>query len=191
MKHTKKLLTLLLALALGLGLGAPAAFAQTTVDWDDFYILTQPQAAIVPYGSSFTLSVEVNVPEGVKVVSYVWRPYIGTLGAGTGSVLHLSPGDYAYPEAYRPYLAATEYYHCIITAVEEDANGNPVGSPWELYSQNAGVTVLAERDMYFWESWGERVTQGAAGLFLYAYVGIIWFLGILMAPIYWIRDLFR
>ena len=42
-------------------------------DWDDFYIITQPPENLyVPYGESFALSVEVNVPDGVDAVTYQW-----------------------------------------------------------------------------------------------------------------------
>ena len=120
----------------------------------------------------------------------MWRPYIGTLGAGAEQVLRLSPGDFFYPEAYRPYYPASESYYCIITAIEEDAQGNPVGSPRELWSSSAYVTVLAERDMNFWESIRESWTHTAAGLFLYAYVGAMWFFSILLTPYYLMKDLF-
>ena len=148
----KKLIAVLMAglMLLCFGAATPAvAVDGESVNRDDFSIITQPQAVTVPYGSSFTLSVEVNIPAGAEVVSYVWRPYSGMHGADAGAVLHVSPGNPMYPEAYRPYLAATVYYYCIITAVEVDAEGDPVGPELVLYSENAAVTVLAQRDMSF------------------------------------------
>jgi len=191
----KKLFAVLMAglmlLCFGAATPAMAVVGESTVEWDDFRIITQPQAVTVPYGSSFTLSVEVNVPAGIEVVSYFWKEnYSGGGGAGTQAVLHLSPGEPLYPEAYRPWLTASGYYYCVITAVEVDAEGDPVGSPWELYSETAAVTVLAQRDMNFFETIKNAVTDFFAGAFLWSYFGIMWFFGILMAPVYLIRDLF-
>ena len=187
----KRLFSILLAVCLLAGLASAGAVPATAVNGDDFKIITQPQAVTVPYGSSFTLSVEVNVPAGVEVVSCVWRPYSGMHGADAGSVLHVSPGDPMYPEAYRPYLAAYVSYYCVITAVEVDAGGNPVGSPWEIYSESAAVTVLAQRDMNLFEAVSKAVTDFFATAFLWSYLGVMWFFGILLTPYYWIRDLFR
>ncbi|MCL1953091.1 MAG: hypothetical protein FWF60_09730 [Oscillospiraceae bacterium] len=188
----KKLLSIFLAGLLLLGLGtAASAAAGDAVNWEDFYIVTQPQAELtVPYGSDITLSVEVHVPEGARVVSYEWSPYSGPICAGTEPVLRLPPDDWFYPTAYRPYYSASGYYGCTITAVEVDADGTPVGEPRELTSQNARVTVLAERDMNFFE----RMEMGARNFFgnafLYAYFGFMWLLAILMAPINFIKGLF-
>jgi len=190
----KKLFAVLMAglmlFCLGAATPAAAVVGESTVEWDDFRVITQPQAVTVPFGSSFTLSVEVNVPAGTEVVSYVWRPYSGMHGADAGSVLHVSPGDPMYPEAYRPWLDATVYYYCIITAVEVDAEGDPVGPELVLYSENAAVTVLAQRDMNFFETIKNAATDFLAGAFLWSYFGIMWFLGILLTPYYLIKDLF-
>ena len=81
----KKLLALLLAVLMLFGLYAVGASAKTldgdtaqaglaplAVDWDDFYIITQPEDQEIPFGSDFTLSVAVNVPAGAKV-TYQWN----------------------------------------------------------------------------------------------------------------------
>jgi len=66
----KKLLSICLAglMLFGFGAEAMAEEGESTVDWDDFYIVTQPRELTVPYGESFTLSVEVNIPEGARIV---------------------------------------------------------------------------------------------------------------------------
>ena len=96
----KKLTALLLTLVLALVLTAPAAFAQeeenqSTINWDDFYIITQPQARKSIYaGESYTLSVEVHIPEGVEV-EYRWWSFGhgGVLSGNTEAVLQISPDD--------------------------------------------------------------------------------------------------
>jgi len=188
----KKLLAIFLAGLMLFGLGtAASAGAENggSVNWDDFYIITQPQAVTVPHSSEFMLSVEVNVPEGAKV-SYAWKTdrvgyVVATEVVGTEPTLRLSPGSF-YPQASRPYYSVSRYYNCTITAVEEDEDGNPVGSPRSLISQEASVTVLAARDMNFQEKWGNFV----AGIAIFVYVGIMQFFAILVAPISFIKDLF-
>ena len=191
MKLTKHILAALLALALALTLALPV-FAENEPNPVMPVITVQPVGQTIKHGDSFTLSVEVSVPAGVKVVSYFWQEaHSGGAGAGTESVLRLSPGDPLYPTAYQPYYAASGHYYCTITAIEVDAEGNPVGAPWNIISQEAEVTVLAERDMYFWEVWGQRLQQGAGGFFL----GFFWLvLTPLASPFMWmlgrILDLF-
>ena len=103
MKHTKRLLALLLALVLALGLAMPAMAA---VNWDDI-IVTPPQDLFVPYGESYTLSVEVVAPAGAEV-SYQWHRRVTVLGSrfnvgwsdlipgATSPTLQLNPGDDFY-----------------------------------------------------------------------------------------------
>ena len=198
MKQTKKPLALLLAVALGLALAAPTAFAQedsagdatSTVDWSDFYFITQPQETIVAHGSDSTLSVEVNCPEGAEVVSYEWYSYSGSIIAGTGQTLCLSPGDDSYPVADLPYLAVSRYYYCVIKAVEVDEEGNPVGPEWETSSLYALVTVGAERKMTGWETVKKGFTNFLAVAFFCGYIGLMWLIGILLAPYHIFKALF-
>ena len=154
MKHTKRLLAALLALALALTLALPAMAAagpQSAVNWDEFYIITQPQSQTIAHGESFTLSVEVNVPEGVTWVEYQWRRSGGHIADATEAVLMLSPGYPGYPRANRPYHSATGHYFVVITAVAEDEDGNVIDSR-TLHSEVTAVTIQAERRPTLWEN---------------------------------------
>ena len=160
MKHAKKLLALLLALLLGLGLSATAMAedgdtaqadeVSQEVNWDDFYIISQPPAELtIPFGEEFTLSVEVNVPEGAEV-SYRWyKEWDNTSGSdlisdSTEPNLHCSPGDSYYPANsgiyIDPFRTTKATYFCIITAKEMDKDGNVVATK-HLRSDNATVTL--------------------------------------------------
>jgi len=135
MKHTKGILALLLALALAFGLSLPALAA---VNWDDFYIITQAQDLYVKHGESFTLSVEVNIPDGIDRVTYQWcREYTNRIEGATEATLQLSPGDPDYPQSsffdyvntnYSPGPGGSHraYYYCLITAYPEDSAIQPI-----------------------------------------------------------------
>ena len=148
MKLTKKLLALLLTLALALSLALPAMAA---VNWDEFHIITQPQSMTVIRGDSFTLSVEVNVPDGAEV-EYQWRrgPVGGSEDSSTriyGATepdLQISSNDDHYP-----FLNNYYDYYCEITAYEKDA-GDTVLSSQMLTSDRARVTPV-EKEKTFWE----------------------------------------
>ena len=134
----KKLLALLLALALGLGLALPA-FAETepppAVNWDDFYITAQPQSQRIAKGADFSLSVGVNIPEGVEV-SYRWkywerikyvdnRPLDLTVPTSQEATVYLSP----HYNINRPLAEPTDRaYVCEIVGIERDAAGNEIAS---------------------------------------------------------------
>ena len=152
MKHTKKLLALLLAALLALGLSAPA---MAEVNWDDFYFISQPPAKLtIPFGEDFTLSVEVNVPAEVEV-TYDWHsPRWGRTGKAQGAVFHCTPDHPYYPKApaSRPYLEQTVEYICVIYGLEKDAGGNVVGYTQYLEMQHITVTVLPEREPTRWET---------------------------------------
>jgi len=156
MKFLKCILAVLITLVLTFGLAVPAVLAQdvqvqSTVNWSDFYIITQPQPQTILYGESFTLSVEVNVPDGV-VVEYQWRRSLfggsesGSLriSDGTNSTLQRSHADSHYP-ARNDFLI----YYCVITAYEKDANGEVISSR-TLTSERARVTTYVERT--FWDA---------------------------------------
>jgi len=129
MKFTKRLLAVLLTLALALALAVPAFAA---VDWDDFYIITQP----VRSGEGwYTLSVEVNVPDGVDV-EYQWYCYGRAVKGATESIFVCSPND--YPGGV---IAADSFtYTCSITGYEKD--GDEIVSEKTLTSH--GVVVRFE-----------------------------------------------
>ena len=63
MKHTKKLLALLLTFIMAIGIGIPI----TAEENDLPYVITPPKDITIAYGRSFKLSVEVYVPEGWTV----------------------------------------------------------------------------------------------------------------------------
>ena len=150
MKHTKQLLALLLTLAMALGLGASAAFAQeaaaeSTVNWDEFYIVTQPQNLNITSEEGFALRVAVNLPAGVNDIEYQWYAN-GRLDGETALELHQNPGDPYYP-AFRPAgnRFAEAEYHLRVTVCEKDADGNVILKK-ELRSAKALVQV--EHDYY-------------------------------------------
>ncbi|MCL2495562.1 MAG: hypothetical protein FWE98_07935 [Oscillospiraceae bacterium] len=127
----KKPLALLLALALAFALALPAVFAeegetQSQVNWDDFYIVTQPQNQTVKYGENFTLTVEVNVPDGVEV-EYFWSNIYRNYGYRTTEPMILVGPDLSlYPmrEASHYFnLQASVTYTCKITVGIRDDNG--------------------------------------------------------------------
>lgn len=136
MKHAKKPLALLLALVLGLSLGAPALAA----NWDDFYIVTQPQDLVIPFGGDISLSVRVNAPAGVEV-SYQW--YSNANGntywveEAKGPDLRCSLGNSRY--FLLPDLSKASYC-CAITGVERDTDGNAIETK-TLISNNAYVAL--------------------------------------------------
>jgi hypothetical protein len=109
MKHTKRMLTMVLTFALAFSLAAPAFAA---VNWDEFQITERPKNIAIPYGDSFTLGVEVKVPDGVSV-EYQWRTY--SAGAGhtpienaTSYELRLGPSDPYYLPNTIPRLEALQ-----------------------------------------------------------------------------------
>jgi len=130
---TKRLLALVLALVLALGLALPA-FAEA--NWDDFYIVTQPpENLFIPRGEGFTLNVEVNIPEGVKRVTYQWRCIDRTghrdLEGATEATLRLNSGDPNYPNSTnsRDFPGSAYYimYYCIVTGYD-DAGSSKIRS---------------------------------------------------------------
>ena len=126
MKHTKRLLALLLALVLALSLALPAMAVspQSAINWDDFYIIRQPQSQTIRYGDSFTLSVEVNVPAGAEV-RFQWRRAEGGgrfIENATSSELHISPGDPHYPEGSSLGGVETRFEVWITAYVRNDNN---------------------------------------------------------------------
>jgi len=136
MKFTKRILATLLTLALALTLALPAAAA---VDWNEFRITKQPQDMTIKYGDSFTLSVEVDVPDGVEV-EYQW--YRGSkIEGATDSSLHGTPSDPYYPE-YSSLGGDNEIFECWITAYEKDADGNVIS--WDRICTGS-IHVYAER----------------------------------------------
>ena len=123
MKSTKRILATLLTLALALSLTLPA---MAVVDWDEFRITKQPQDLTIKNGDSFTLSVEVNIPDGVEV-EYRWQRDSSYIEGATAPELHLRTGDSFYPEFSRLGGDLADYV-CDIIGYEKDAVGNVISS---------------------------------------------------------------
>jgi len=145
MKHAKKLFTLLLAFLLVLAFGLPAMAIQTqsAVDWDEFYIVKQPQGRNIRKGESFTLSFEVNVPDGVEV-EYKWFGIADGFFELTTSdpILVCSPGDAHYPilnTIILPDATGSAHYHCWIYCYEKD--GGKIVSQQQILTNEVTVDM--------------------------------------------------
>ena len=132
MKHTKRLLAMASALALALTLALPAMAA---VNWDDFTIITEPppERQYVKRGESFTLSVEVNIPEGVEV-TYQWYAYVTPsdrpIAGATAPSLQLGPSDAFYPNMWGIAGSRFCFYTCWITATDNISGQTKKLSSW-------------------------------------------------------------
>ena len=136
MKFTKRLFAVTLIMALALGLAMPAAAA---VNWDEFRITGQPQGKTVTYGESFTLGVEVAVPEEVEAVEYHWYREAEAIEGAAAPELRLGPGDREYPSYARDNTGWNGKYYVKVTAYETDGDGSVVSS--ELRSNDVTVIV--------------------------------------------------
>ena len=183
MKHTKRILAIFLAFALALSLALPTMAA---VDWDEFRITKQSTSMTITHGDSFTLSVEVSLPDGAGV-EYQWHrrfPDGGStaIAGATAAELRLNLGDSDYP-----FKLSYDEYYCKITAYEKDANGIVISSQ-ELTSSRVRVTAEKETETYtFWEK--------LAGIIIMPFVELAMFFAmfvwpILSAPYLWIKGLF-
>ena len=136
MKFTKRMLATLLTLALALGWALPTMAA---VNWDEFRITKQPEGMTIKHGESFTLSVEVNVPDGVEV-TYRWQCKGVFIENANTRELRLGPDDLYYPSFER--LGGNETsYQCWITPYED---GNAI--PMRIRTSNT-VNVKIERSI--------------------------------------------
>jgi len=158
-KFTKRILAALLTLTLALSLALPTMAA---VNWDDFRIAKQPQGLTIKEGESFTLSVEVNVPDGVEV-AYQWSISTKRIENATTPELHLGPDDPYYPEN-SPLGGASTDYICDITAYEKDGGGNVISKRYLISDR---VRVTTERSF-----WGKLLDVTIAP-FGYAFSAVI------------------
>jgi len=137
MKHTKRMLAALLTLALVFAIALPSFANQSSVNWNEFRITKQPESRQnIKFGESFTLSVEVNVPEGVEV-EYQWQRLFTNIEGAIESELHL---DSSHPDyLFRSINGTAEaIYRCIIRAYEKDDDGNTISSK-KLQTNDARV----------------------------------------------------
>ena len=127
MNLTKKILALLLAFAMAMALALPAfaepeaepeVIAQDEINWDDFYIVSKTPNTKIEYGESYTLSVEVSIPEGTQVTYEWYEEYAGDTWKSGGPVREFTPGASDYP--WRPPFRTSRpcYYQCKITVRE-------------------------------------------------------------------------
>ena len=141
----KKWLAALLVFAMALTLALPAMAA---VDWDDFHIITQTQDLAIKKGESFTLRVEVNVPDGAEV-KYQWYRYGSEIPGATASALQLSPSDPDYPQMPKATSGNYHYYRLERYCCVIDAN-DPDGTELDTATLRSGdITVRVENS--FWE----------------------------------------
>jgi len=143
MKFTKRMLAVLLTFALALAL---ALQSMAAVNWDDFRIIRQSPDITIKHGDSFTLYVEVVVPDGVEV-EYQWNLGNTRIENATTSELHLAPGDPNYPQEER-LGGASANYRCRITAYEKDDAGNEVSSQKLATSMNVHTKRTASGKLY-------------------------------------------
>jgi len=149
MKHTKKLLALLLAAILALGISAPAMAeeelleAQSIGVTQDDIIITNHQ--IVSYREPFSLSVEASPPEGVEIVSYQWwfrREYSAPqeqIEGATNPTIHAAYGDPYYLEPTK-ISGVVPRFSCVVTFAAKDAQGN-VTDTAAIRSQESNVLM--------------------------------------------------
>jgi len=151
MKHTKKLLALLLAALLTLGLGAPA-IAEGEGSIPISAVIIGPEEP-VPFGEAFTLRVELDIPEGVEIESasywWSWTNWPLPIEGAKEAMLHVTPSDSFYPVAHSPIGATETLYMCHAVLDGRDADSNAV----ELHTDNLffTVTVGPEREKTVWE----------------------------------------
>ncbi len=141
----KKIISIMLSFAMIIAAVPCMAFAdeaESHVNWDDFYFTNQPQYLTTEYGEAFSLSVEVNVPEGAEITGYQWyyNDGINRLCEGCNSpTLTVNEGDPYYP-AKDIYGNQRVKYHCVVTAAEKDSEGNVISSG-EITSKNSSAVT--------------------------------------------------
>jgi len=180
MRFTKRMLAVLLTLALALSLGLPAVAA---VDWNEFRITKQPENMTIKQGDSFTLSVEVNVPEGMEV-EYQWcRIHGGSIDIenATSPDLRLGPDNSNYPQNNKFGGGDSERYECQITAYAKNAVGTVVLEK-RIWSNT--VSVQLERTVVgkildvtvgpFWYAFGSVFATAPVSIPLFPLAYLFW-----------------
>jgi|GEM_PF-1315061 len=198
MKHLRNPLALLLALMLAFGIGAsamaeeieleteaamesPAEIAEapvtpSAVDWNGLYVITDlPEDLYVPRGESFTLSVEISVPDAVEV-KYQW--YVGygdyvPIEGATSPTLQLSSNDAYYPKAGNPHSQIVKagsrqsFFYCKVTVL--DGEGTQL-TQWTSNATDVRVQGTLGEWLY---SVTVRPLKGAAGWVWNAFLGLV------------------
>jgi len=145
MKYTKRILAILLTFALALGLAMPA---MAEVNWNEFKItkvICDPADRLVKRGNSFTISVEVNIPDWIETVEYQWYwdyfksngitlqgEWVATpIEGATEATLTLNPEHPDYPNPSNSRLDAGGYrylgYYCEVKGYAEDVSKTLTG----------------------------------------------------------------
>ena len=148
MKQIKQPLALLLTFLMALGVGVFAA-AEETPDLP-YIVSLWPATTTLNGKNSFTMSVDVHLPEG-WTAEYQWQRsttsgYVDISGA-TGPTYSLSPGDQEYPKRNKGFQPWWNYYcsyQCQITARAAD------GTVVEL----EGETSVLLEPTPFWKTVG-------------------------------------
>ena len=139
---------------------AEAPMTASAVNWEDFTIITHPPESLsVKHGESFTLSVEVNIPEGVEM-EYQWYCESNMIPGATDAVLQVNRDDAVHP---KNYANACTYYYCRITGVEKK-DGIEVSREW----QNSASSVV---DMKTMKKTMGKLLEPIAEAFLVALIG--------------------
>ncbi len=138
MENTKKVVSVLLCLVLVFSAFTVSASAQETVNWDEFYFTKQPQDVVITNGESFTLSVEVNAPEGVEL-SYHWNPSFYGDAKQETDTLTVNKGESRYPSLKSAYGFEREYY-CTVTATQKGEDGRVINRK-TIESDRATVSI--------------------------------------------------
>ena len=171
----KKAISVLLAMILALGLGTLAMAeqaeetpaAQSSVNWDDFYIVKQPENMTVNYGEDLVFSVEVNVPAGVEVTYQWYESWYGLVYDATDSVYSFWDFDsfYGFNIPMHPLnMQGKREYYCVIAGAEKDESGNVISS---RSLESAKALALANH----WKSAGWLVLEFFASPFIDAILG--------------------
>jgi hypothetical protein len=174
---------MLLTFTLALSFALPAMAA---VNWDEFRIANQPQDLTIKHGDSFTLSVEVNVPDGVEL-EYRWRRMSGGskyIENATTSELHISPDDSSYyPQNSRLGGGGDSVdFNCEIIPYVMGAAGRVKMTQYVLRSNT--VSVQTERTVLgkildvtvapFWYAFGGVMATPAVSIPLFPFAYLYW-----------------
>jgi len=186
MKFAKRMLATLLTFALALSLALPTMAA---VNWNEFRIVKKTLDLDINHGERFTLSVEVNVPDGVEEVEYQWeyRSYLSATGLienATSPELTIEADSPYYPGSNKlgsgKHGGTWAEYRCQVTAYEKDNGGNIISS--RVITSNY---VRVTRTRTFQEKLYSVILEPWARAFggLAVYLSLSWFTLLPVSPV--------